>query len=139
MVAELACAIPLFVLVSLIGLNGSVLVIGSWLNDTACREAARVAAQEETQTRAEKTVNYILQRFKSNSPLLQSPELVAIKHDTSMVHEGLPDRTEGGPLVSVTTQTTVTLPAPILIGADPKVRLAQTYVFPIVRIDHLNR
>jgi hypothetical protein len=116
-----------------------VMIFGAFLNDRACRDAARAAAQGKTITQATQLAQAVLVAHKQTNSFLTSPSL-----QTPIVYQdfgGNPPNPQTSPYVQVTTLTTANLPfLPInflsnAFTQDKQMTFKQTYTFPIVRVN----
>lgn len=138
---EFTCGACLLAIAALIGVNiGLVAFAASW-NSTACRDAARAAAQQSTPDAARRAAQAAITRFSVNSPILTSPELNtttgAFEYQQFLDPQGRPNRTQG-PFVRITTAVSATMPAPIMwsgTGLSSRLRLQQSYVMPLMSIN----
>jgi hypothetical protein len=135
-IIELASIIVCMVPLILLALNLSLLTLAAAVNDHACRDAARAAAQTKDYTNGLSAARAIVSSYPSNSFILTKPAVVT----SGFIYEdygGNPPDNES-PYVSVTTETTVKVPAPIFFfGAqfnkNGYLKLNRTYLFPIVK------
>jgi len=108
------------------------------MNDTACRDAARAAAQGNSQTQATSLAQAILVSHKQVNSYLGSPVL-----QTPIIYQdynGSPPDTQTSPYIQLTTRTQVTLPIRFfsflsqMFTSDQNLTFTATYMFPIVRV-----
>ncbi len=130
----MVCMVPLM----LLALDISLLTLAAAVNDHACRDAARAAAQTKDYTAGLSAARAIVSSYPSNSFILTKPTVLT----NSFVYEdfgGNPPDNES-PYVSVTTEMKVKIPAPIFFfGAkfskDGYLKLNRSYLFPIVKCE----
>lgn len=128
----IACMVPLI----LLALNISLLTLAAAVNDHACRDAARAAAQTKDYNAALSAAQAIVSSYPSNSFIVSKPAVIT----NNFIYEdygGNPPDNES-PYVSVTTEIKLKIPAPILFfGAkfskDGYLKLSRSYFFPIVK------
>lgn len=135
LVAEMAfgCLITVFIVLFALDIAGAMMCYG--VNDRACRDAARAAAQGSTPAEATELANGILTSYRTNAgPLNSTPVLVTIVYND---FGGNPP--EGvSPFVTVTTRSVARPIAPFHIGSSQligsSIPLVKTYTFPIVKL-----
>ncbi|HEY9682550.1 MAG TPA: hypothetical protein V6C86_13300 [Oculatellaceae cyanobacterium] len=137
LVIELGIGAFLFLIFSLTSFDLGLLVFCADLNDRACRDAARAAAQGSDITSATKLAKAAL---LAHSPAVayMSPPMIqgAINY---VDFGGHPPNSQTAPYVQVTTSTVSQIPAgPVqFLGArflpDGKATFVQTYTFPIIK------
>jgi len=139
LVVELTVGTFIISIFAIIAVHAGLMIFGAFMNDTACRDAARAAAQGNTLTQATTLAQTILISHKQNvttfisSPVLQTP---IIYQDFG----GSPPNTQTSPYVQLTTKTTVSLPIKAfsflsdLFTSDKNLTFTATYEFPIVKV-----
>lgn len=140
-VIELACGSCFLIALVLLALDVSVMMLGFNLNDRACRDACRAAAQQQTAEAAQQAAQAVLKThavdgYYVTQPLLQTGGTNFVYQDFG----GNP--TLGNPTVTVTTQCTVRFPVPVSFfgqsfgsdgaGGAGTMTFRKTYTFPIV-------
>jgi Flp pilus assembly protein TadG len=139
LVLELTASAFLFTFFAIMAVHVGVMIFGAFLNDRACRDAARAAAQGKTIGQATQLAQAVLVAHKQTNSFLTSPSL-----QTPIVYQdfgGNPPNPQTSPYVQVTTSTTANLPfLPInflsgVFTQDKQLTFKQTYTFPIVRIN----
>ena len=141
---ELATICIIFVVVTVLCLDIGVMILASGSNERACRDAARAAANATDSASALQAAQAACASHAQQGGYFASPPTV----DTSnflyqdfAATQGVPPQPNTSPFVSVTTQVTVTIPAPIVFMGLVKfggpgnntMNFRKTYVFPIVR------
>jgi hypothetical protein len=138
LVIELTACSFLFTFFAIMAVHVGVMIFGAFLNDRACRDAARAAAQGKTVAQATQLAQAVLVSHKQLNSFLTSPTL-----KTPIVYQdfgGSPPNPQTTPYVRVTTTTTSTLPFKAInfqsgiFTEDQQLTFSQTYTFPIVRI-----
>lgn len=133
---ELSMITVLLVIVAVLCANVGIMSLASSMNDSACRDAARAAAQASSRTAALNQAQAALKAHKTDGYFVSQPTI----NTSDFVYEDYsgspPDNTS--PYVQVTTSSTVRVPAPILFfgaqfGKDGTMTFNRTYTFPIVR------
>lgn len=133
---DLALASGLMIAMAIFSLNICIMIMTYGVNDRACRDAARAAAQGTSATEAEKLARTILRAYqRSNSNFLAQPTIQRI------VYNDFGGNPPAGisPVVSVTTVASAKLPAPLeffgkQIGSD-RFSMTKSYTFPVVRMN----
>lgn len=134
---ELIVACLLFLPISILGFSTLICQMAVSINDRACRDAARIAAEASDYSAALKRAQAIIVTHKTSGPMFGPVQL-----DTSKFifedYAGTPPQ-NAYPYVSVTTTMPCTVPAYIrLFGetvSEPKsVNFRRTYTFPIVKL-----
>ncbi len=132
--AEIAMASLIMIGMALFALNIGAAMISYGVNDRACRDAARAAAQGGSSVEAQNLASKILQSYAQNGNLLRTPSLLGVKYND---FNGTPP--EGvSPFVTVTTTMNARSIAPFsLFGAEivkASFPVSKTYTFPIVKL-----
>lgn len=128
-------------ILALICVNLAVLVFAAGINDSACKDAARAAAQRANAEDALDAATAIIGQYSAGG-LLGKPEVVkeAFVFDIQPDADGQPQfggtaALPGGPFVTIGTRSEVKLPAPLVFNGaqlvDHLVFSAQ-YTFPIL-------
>jgi hypothetical protein len=139
LVLELTACTFLFTFFAIMAVHVGVMIFGAFVNDRACRDAARAAAQGKTPAQATQLASAVLVSHQQLNSFLTSPAL-----QTPIVYQdfgGSPPNPQTSPYVQVTTTTTATLPfMPInfitaVFNNDKTAVFSQTYTFPIVRVN----
>lgn len=127
--AEVAGSGVVLVIMAIFAINICALIFAYGINDRACRDAARAAAQADS-SRASAAAKAALSQHKVISDLMISPP--AISNFTYTDFGGNPPVGKV-PFVSVATTALVRLlaPLPMLPG---QVKVSKQYTFPIVRL-----
>jgi len=139
LVIELTACAFLFTFFAILAVHVGVSIFGAFLNDRACRDAARAAAQGKTSAQATALAKAVLVSHKQSNSFLTSPNLqIPIVYQD---YGGSPPNSQTSPYVQVTTTTTSTLPFKSLnfqgltFTQDQTMTFSQTYTFPIVRVN----
>ncbi len=134
-ILELAIIAILLVVISLFCVDILVLIIGSGVNERACRDAARMAAQSTNYAGSLVLAQTAVKAFPGDGYFVTTPAV-----DTaSFVYNdfGGNPPVDTSPYVSVTTTAQVRIPAPVFLwGAtymnNGTMVFTKTYTFPIV-------
>lgn len=131
---EVAIGCILMIGIAMFAVDIGCAMVGFGLNDRACRDAARAAAQGSSATEAKTLANDIVKSYATNSPLLSAPQVVSVTYTD---FGGTP--ADGvSPFVTVTTRATARPLAPFsLFGAQviaSTFPVTKTYAFPIVKL-----
>ncbi len=134
---ELSCVLVLLLVVSLLGMDVGVIVMGSSTNERTCRDAARAAAQGSDYATALRLAQAAVVAHPVDGYYLSQPAINA----TNFVYQDFggnpPPNTS--PFVSVTTSLRVRVPAPVLFAgaefnpSNGLMTFNKTYTFPIVK------
>ena len=138
---ELACGSFFLLVLTLLAIDITILMLGYELNDRACRDACRAAAQQSTPLAAQNAASTILKthiadgNFVTNPTLLTGPAYFQYQD-----FGGNPSA--GNPTVTVTTECKVKTPVPLtfvgsVFGHDgdwtsDQWTFRKRYTFPIV-------
>lgn len=133
---ELSMLSILFVIMAILSVDVGYVLMGSEMNDRACRDAARAAAQGDNYATALRLAQTAVIPHKGDGVFVTSP-IVDTAQFTYQDYGGDPPPNTS-PFVSVTTHANVKVPAPILFlgsgfGTNGSMQFTKTYVFPIVR------
>lgn len=137
LMAELMCTIPLMSAVGLFMLNTGAFFYGACINDTACRAAARAAANCSSQEEAVQAAQEAIRTYQSSSSLYTvSIPPNSVTYQTFSIPGKGPDL-DKGPFVKVTIRTQVKAVVPIdFHGATSpeEVKFEQSYTYPILNL-----
>lgn len=129
---ELAATSVFLLGFTLISVDIGMLLFGASINDRACRDACRAAAQARNATQATLQANAVLARHRT-SGFVTAPTLQSLTFND---FGGNPPANQS-PFVTVVTTCTSTLPfaPPQLLGnlVNNSLTYRQSYTFPIVR------
>ena len=135
-IIELATISSLLVVVALFCANIGIISMGAALNDQACRDACRAAAQGSNLTEATNMAKASLKAHVADGYFITTPAMVP----GMLVYQdfaGSPPP-DTSPYVEVSTSNTVKIPAPVLFfgakfGQGGTMKFTKKYSFPIVR------
>jgi Flp pilus assembly protein TadG len=135
-VMELAASAFMLLIFSILAAHLSLMVYGAYINDRACRDAARAAAQGSSQPEAEKMANVILTTHHALGSYVEAPSVKG--HVQYQDYNGSPPAGHS-PFVHVVTETKVHSPFKLLTVCgetfqDGAVVFTQSYTFPVVRV-----
>ncbi|MBX9686735.1 MAG: hypothetical protein K2X27_08535 [Candidatus Obscuribacterales bacterium] len=133
---ELSMLSVIFVVIAVLCLDVGYLIMGSEMNDRACRDAARAAAQADNYATALQLARAALIPHTADGYYLSSPTVNSSAFTYQDFGGDPPPNTS--PYVSVTTNCNVRVPAPIFfLGSgflkNGNMQFSKTYVFPIVK------
>lgn len=141
---ELACGSFVLIALTLVAIDVTVMMIGFSLNDRACRDACRSAAQQDTPTKAQNAASASLKQHPGDGYWVTTPLLKTSGADFVYQDFG-GDPAAGNPTVTCTTECTVRFPVPVSFagnsfGADAQglrgtMVFRKRYTFPIVRFN----
>ncbi|MBX9688105.1 MAG: hypothetical protein K2X27_15465 [Candidatus Obscuribacterales bacterium] len=118
-----------------LALNACFAMLAYGINDRACRDAARAAAQQDTFASASNIARIVVSGFNRNASLMGA---IQVDNVTYTDFGGNPPQ-DKSPFVTVTTHANVKMPAPIeFFGHDifsGSLPVRKTYTFPIVRLN----
>lgn len=132
---ELCAGASILIAMTAFTLNVCIAMMSYGINERACRDAARAAAQGSTSAEAFQLANAIVKTYNSGNSLL-TPVLVS---NVSFNDFGGHPPDGISPFVTVTTSSVAKLPAPVEIfgnrvfGTNLSVR--KQYTFPIVKLN----
>ncbi|HEY9778248.1 MAG TPA: hypothetical protein V6C81_31085 [Planktothrix sp.] len=135
---ELGLSSFLMVVCSALGLNMTLMVMGMSLNDSACRDAARAAAQQSTSALALKSAQAQLLVHATDGSFISQPSLSSTASPDFVYNDysGNPP-TNASPYVTVSTIVAIRLPFPMLFFsqrvATNSLNFKRTYTFPIIK------
>lgn len=133
--AELGAIITIMTIIVLFCINAAVVLMAGNINDRACRDAARAAAQASNPTSAEQQANAALKSYTSTNSFVGTPTLSSADFIYQDFAGNPPPDTS--PFVTVSTTLTAKIPAPVFwgmhFGQSGNVSMKQTYSFPIVK------
>ncbi len=140
---ELVCSVMLLVPIALFAVNIGFLGMTSFVNDAACREAARVAAQQTSLQTAFGAAKSVVKCYPIACGLFGSQEVTNVAYNFFKDKDGIPIKItdiastnlKQIPTVAVTTQVSVRLPAPMLLidgGVRSSTVLRKRYTFPVL-------
>ncbi len=130
--AELAVGCIIMIAISLFALDIGSAMACFGVNDRACRDAARAAAQGNTTTEGTAIAKSIVRSFANNSPLMSSPQVVSVNYTT---FNGQPP-VGTSPYVTVTTRATAKPIAPVTLFGNQifgQFPITKSYSFPLVK------
>lgn len=137
LIAELLCTIPLMSAVGLFMLNTGAFFYGACINDTACRAAARAAANCSSQEEASQAAEEVIRNYQSSSSLYKvSIPPNSVTYQTFSEPGKGPDLDQS-PYVKVTIRTQVRAIVPInFYGAtsSDEIKFEQSYTYPILNL-----
>lgn len=133
---ELSMLSVLFVVFAVLAVDVCYLIMGSEVNDRACRDAARAAAAADNYTTSLQMARAAVIPHQADGTYVSSPQVDSIAFVYEDFAGSPPENTS--PYVSVTTRSTVRVPAPIIflgssIFSEGKMQFSKTYIFPIVK------
>jgi Flp pilus assembly protein TadG len=135
-IIELGAIAVLLVVIAMFSADIGVIVLGTTMNERACRDASRAAAQCSDAVAAQKAAQAALAAYAADGYFVTTPVL----NTGSFVYQdflGSPPA-DTSPFVTVTTSTQVKVPAPIFLwgasfGSGGTMTFSKTYTFPIVK------
>ncbi len=148
-IVELGAIAFIMPVVMLICVNVGVMVFAAYLNDSACRDAARAAAERSSASDAYQVANIVVKNHSATCGGLISslillgaaPGPLTSSTGGDFEFNNFSDPVTGqslideAPYVKVTTQLLASLPAPIVFDGTSftnQVKFRQSYTFPII-------
>jgi Flp pilus assembly protein TadG len=138
---ELACGSLFLLVLTFLAIDVTILMLGYELNDRACRDACRAAAQQSTPTAAQNAATTILKTHKADGNFVSDPTLILGAGNFQYQDFG-GNPTAGNPTVTITTECRVKTPVPLtfvgsVFGQDASGNnvawtFRKRYTFPIV-------
>jgi hypothetical protein len=130
---ELTVAVAIITAMTIFAVDICLVMVAYGVNDRACRDAARAAAQGADKSQALNLAKAATDMHDFLSNVIDEPAI----DESTFTYQTSP--ATGQPHVTVTTRTTVKVPAPVfLMGAkisDDQISVASQYTFPIVNLD----
>jgi len=133
---ELGTMAVVITVMALLCANIGVLVMCASINDQACRDACRAAAQMGSASTAQQAAQAALRLYRVDGYFVGQP---SFDSDSFVYQDFGGDPTpESSPFVTVTTTSVARIPAPILFlgarfGEGGTMTFSRTYTFPIVK------
>lgn len=126
----------LFVVIGIFCLDIGFVLMASQLNERACRDAARAAAQADNYLSSLQLAQAAVAGHKADGYFVTAPSVDASQFTYQDFGGSAPSNVS--PFVSVTTTTTVRIPAPVFFmgasfGKNGTMQFRKTYTFPIVK------
>lgn len=135
-IIELGILSVLFAVVAIFCVDVCFMLMASQVNERACRDAARAAAQADNYLSSLQLAQAAVASHKADGNYVSSPAVDA----SSFVYQdfGGNNPASVSPFVSVTTTTNIRVPAPVFfmgqnMGPDGTMQFTKTYTFPIVK------
>lgn len=133
---ELSMLSVLFVVMSVLCLDMGYLIMGSQMNDRACRDAARAAADADNYATALQLAQAAVVPHRGDGYFVTNPTVDSSQFLYQDFGGDPPPNTS--PFVRVTTNCNIRLPAPIFFlnssfGSSGAMTFSKTYIFPIVK------
>lgn len=135
---ELAAVAWVMPVAAIIAVNVGLLVFGAYINDAACRDAVRAAAQQNNELDAKAAALRAIKQFATCSNVVSSPQVLLtgdnFVFEPFLDQDGKP-QTEKGPFVKVSCRLAAKLPCPIIFtasGPSDTVEFKQSYTFPLL-------
>lgn len=127
---------------AVICVNIGVLVFAAWMNDSACRDACRAAAQQSNEENAKAAAILATKQFAADSSIIGHPIVLEdaqyFKFQTFPDADGRPQNALG-PRVTVSTSLNTRLPCPIIFNGTKFTDLIvfrQSYTYPLLNPDY---
>jgi hypothetical protein len=142
-IVDLVLCFILLVPLALMAVNIGFMAVGTFINDSACREAARVASMQSSITNAYAAASTAVKTFSGSGPI-GNPRVTSLSFNYNIDDlKKLPiditslsaTNIDKAPYVKVSTSLTATTPAPFLLNGNSlatQIKLKSTYTFPIL-------
>lgn len=115
---EIACGSLFMCVLLLLAIDVSVLMLGYEVNDKACRDACRAAAQQSSSAEAINAAQAILKTHQTDGSFVTQPVLVTGSNNFQYQDFG-GNPLAGNPTVTVTTECRVKTPVPLVfVGSN---------------------
>ncbi|MBY0356970.1 MAG: hypothetical protein K2W82_03130 [Candidatus Obscuribacterales bacterium] len=136
-ILEVSMLSILFVVISIFCLDVGFILMASQVNERACRDAARAAAQADNYLSALQLAQAAVAGHQSDGYFVSTPTVEAGQFVYQDFGGNAPPNVS--PFVSVTTSTNVRIPAPVFFFGESvldngSMRFTKTYTFPIVKM-----
>ena len=136
---ELAITLCLTIVLAALGSDITLMTYAMFLNDKACRDAARAAAQQTTSAGALKAAQVQLKVHASDGVFVTQPVLVSQVSPNFVYNDygGSPPANQS-PYVTVTSSINIKLPAPVFFWgtnfmSSGSIVFVRSYTYPIVK------
>jgi len=137
---EVGISLSLLIVLAALGSDLALITFGMSLNDAACRDATRAAAQQSTSVNALSAAQTQLKIHATDGVFISQPTLVSTSSPNFVYNDygGASPPTNGSPYVTVTTAVNVKLPAPVFFfGAtflpNGYLQFIRSYTYPIIK------
>jgi len=137
---EIAISLSVMILLTALGSDLTLITLGMFLNDKACRDATRAAAQQSSSSSALTAAQTQLKVHSTDGIFISQPTLVSQSSPDFVYNDygGNPPANQSS-FVTVTTTVNIKLPAPILfygVSFLPSgfVQFTRRYTYPIIRV-----
>ncbi|MBX9667466.1 MAG: hypothetical protein K2X93_07595 [Candidatus Obscuribacterales bacterium] len=132
--AEVAGTSFFVIVFAALGVDTALLIFGSSINDSACRNAARAAAQGGDVSKATSLAQAAIKAHRTDGYFITQPTITMLNYET---FGGVPPVNET-PYVQVRTEVTVKLPVPIFFfgvtfNDNNDMVFRQMYAYPIIK------
>lgn len=131
---EIAASVFLVVIVAALGVDVVLLIFGASVNDSACRDAARAAAQASDYGKSLSLAKASVNNHRTDGYMISQPVITNFDYHDYLPGTPPPNET---PYVLVATRVTVRLPAPLFFfGAqftNGTMQFIQSYAYPIIK------
>lgn len=131
---DLGFAAIMMIAMAVFALDITMAILAYGVNDRACRDAARAAAQGSNLAEAQRLAQSALISHQTNASALTSPTIESLSYTD---FAGQPP-SGVSPIVRVVTRSQVRVPAPIAIFGSAVMpdsfTVRKAYVFPIVKL-----
>jgi len=132
--AEVAATSFFVIVFAILGVDVTILTFSASINDSACRNAARAAAQGSDYAKATALATAALKSHKTDGYFISQPTITFLDYQT---FGGSPPAGET-PYVQVRTEVTVKLPVPIVFfgvtfNENQDLVFKQRYAYPIIK------
>lgn len=135
-IIELGMLSVLFAVIAVFCVDVCFMLVASQVNERACRDAARAAAQADNYLSSLQLAQAAVASHKANNMYVSDPSVDA----SLFVYQdfGGNNPASVSPFVSVTTTTNIQVPAPVFfmgmnMGPNGVMQFTKTYTFPIVK------
>ena len=138
-IIEVAISIGLMIVLAALGSDVTLITYAMFLNDKACRDATRAAAQQTSSASALQAAQTQLSVHATDGSFVSQPVLVSQTSPNFVYNDyGGNPPTNQSPYVTVTTSTNIKLPAPIFFLSmhfmpNGSVQFVRSYTYPIIR------
>jgi hypothetical protein len=136
LIVDFAAGLFVFPIVTLLSINVGLVGLGAWVNDAACKDAARAAGQKSDPTIAKVAAQKVVDGYAANGVL---GKIRLDDEGTNFAYVVLRDiNGEDGlnrAFVRVTTKVTIRMPAPVIFAENKlsdSITLRQQYTFPVI-------
>ncbi len=138
-VIEIVITLSLMIVLAALGADLSLITYAMFLNDQACRDATRAAAQQSSSATALQAAQVQIKVHATDGFFVSQPQLVS-QSSPNFVYNDYAGNVPANqsPYVTVTTSVNIKLPAPIFFWGNNfmpngSMKFVRQYTYPIIK------